>query len=125
MTTTHIRHGFGAVRPYLYGRFDTDALIRLLGGEEIERHDYPKGGAHVEARIGDSIIVLEAADPPHASGTPASVYVYVPDADDALQRAAEAGFQIIAAAEDKPYKERAGGVKDSFGNSWWVSTYKG
>ncbi|WP_437968435.1 hypothetical protein WMF04_03710 [Sorangium sp. So ce260] len=30
----------------------------------------------------------------------------------------------VAAPEDKPYDERAAGVKDSFGNIWWISTYK-
>jgi PhnB protein len=31
----------------------------------------------------------------------------------------------IAAPEDKPYQERQAGVRDSFGNVWWISTYRG
>ncbi len=41
------------------------------------------------------------------------------------QRALEMGAASIAAPEDKPYQERACGVRDSFGNAWYISTYVG
>jgi len=122
----HIRHGAGSVRPYLYGRLDMLELVkRAFGAVELERLETRNNGFHVEAKIGDSIIVMEACDPPHPSGKPASIYVYVEDVDAAYQRALEAGAISIAAPEDKPYQERAAGVMDSFGNTWWIATYTG
>jgi PhnB protein len=44
--------------------------------------------------------------------------------DDAYRRALEKGATSFAAPQDKPYSERQAGVKDSFGNIWWISTYK-
>jgi PhnB protein len=55
---------------------------------------------------------------------PASVYVYVSDVDAAYGRAMEAGAEEVAPPEDKPYGERVAGVKDSFGNTWWIATYQ-
>jgi PhnB protein len=122
----HIRHGVGSVRPYLYGRLDMLELVkRAFGAVELERLEAGKGGFHVEAKIGDSMIVMEVNDPPHPSGKPASIYVYIDDVDAAYQRALAAGATSVAAPEDKPYQERAAGVKDSFGNIWWIATYTG
>ena len=42
----------------------------------------------------------------------------------AYQRALQAGGSSIAEPEDKPYSERSAGVKDSFGNILWISTFK-
>jgi PhnB protein len=122
----HIRHGAGSVRPYLYGRLDMLELVkRAFGAVELERLETRNNGFHVEAKIGDSIVVMEACDPPHPSGKPASIYVYVEDVDAAYQRALEAGAISIAAPEDKPYQERAAGISDSFGNTWWIAMYTG
>src|SRR5271167_1517425 len=116
--TRHIRHGVGSVRPYLYGRLDMLQLVRrAFGAVELDHLEAGKG-FHVEAKIGDSVIVMEVADPPHPTGKPASIYVYVEDVDAAYARA-------LAAPEDKPYQERAAGVKDSFDNTWWIATYTG
>jgi PhnB protein len=123
--TKHIRHGVGSVRPYLYGRLDMLELVkRAFGAVELEHLPVGKG-AHVEAKIGDSMIVMEVSDPPHPGGMPASIYVYIDDVDAAYQRALAAGATSVAAPEDKPYQERAAGVKDSFGNTWWIATYTG
>jgi len=124
----HIRHGRGSVRPYVYGDLELPKFVReVFGAKEIEHHDYPSGGAHIEAAIGDSIIVLEAAPSfPSKSGvTKNSIYVYVPDVDAVYKRALAVGATSISAPEQKPYQERACGVKDSFGNIWYISTYTG
>jgi PhnB protein len=123
--TKHIRHGVGSVRPYLYGRLDMLELVkRAFGAVELERLE-AGNGYHVEAKIGDSMVVMEVGDPPHPGGTPASIYVYIDDVDAAYQRALAAGATSVAAPENKPYQERAAGIKDSFGNTWWIATYTG
>ena len=121
----HIRHGFGAVRPYLYGRGDSGEFIKqVFGAEILENLPVGNKGFHIEARIGDSALVIEAGDPPHPGGKPASIYVYVEDVDAAYARAIKFGATSVAAPEDKPYQERGCGVRDSFGNTWYIATYK-
>jgi PhnB protein len=121
---THVRHGMGAARPYVYCALATWTLVReAFGAVEVERHVFGPQAMHVEARLGDSMLVLEASDPPDPRGFPGSVYVYVPDVDAAHRRAVELGAQSVAAPQDKPYQERQAAVRDSFGNVWWISTY--
>jgi PhnB protein len=122
--TSYVRHGVGTVRPYLYGNLDLIEFVeQVFGAVELERFAFDAAHFHVEAAIGDSVVVLEVGDPPPPRGAPASVYVYVPDVDAAYGRALEAGAEEVSPPEDKPYKERAAGVKDSFGNTWWIATY--
>ncbi|MGA7873788.1 MAG: VOC family protein [Candidatus Binatus sp.] len=101
-----------------------ELVKRAFGAVELQRLGVGRG-FHVEAKIGDSMVVMEVCDPPHPGGKPASIYVYVDDVDAAYQRALAAGATSITAPEDKPYQERAAGVKDSFGNIWYIATYTG
>jgi uncharacterized glyoxalase superfamily protein PhnB len=122
----HVRHGFSSVRPYVHGPTNLWDLAReAFGAVEVERHEFGPRSFHIEARIGDSIVVLETGDPPHPSGTPGSIYLYVPDVDAAYRRALELGATPVEAPQDKPYQERSAGVRDSFGNIWFISTYRG
>lgn len=123
----HIRHGRGAVRPYLYAHYELPAFLQeVFGAQEIERHDMGEQSAHVELAIGDSVLVVEAgALPPSVTPTVASVYVYVEDVDAAYARALEAGATAVAAPEDKHYAERGAAFQDAGGNTWYVSTYTG
>jgi PhnB protein len=107
------------------GNLDLIKFVQdVFGAVELERSEFGPRSFHVEAAIGDSVVVLEVSDPPHANAAPASVYVYVPDVDAAYGRALEAGAEEIAPPKDKPYDERSAGVKDSFGNTWWIATYQ-
>lgn len=126
MSTAHpyIRHGFGSVRPYLYGNLDLlDFVKQAFGAEVLETVEGPKG-AHVEVQIGDAVVVLELGEVPETT-TISSVYVYVKDIDAIYQRALQAGGISVGEPADKPYQERNAGVKDSFGNIWWIGTYIG
>jgi len=121
----YIRHGVGAARPYLYGHLDLPEFVkRTFGAVELERVGDDKG-FHVESKIGDSVVVMETGEfPPKVTPTRASVYVSVEDVDAAYKRALECGATSLAVPEDKPYDERSAGVRDTFGNTWWISTFK-
>ncbi|HEY1391038.1 MAG TPA: VOC family protein [Ktedonobacterales bacterium] len=124
-TQRYVRHGFGAARPYIYGNADLPEFLRqVFGAEEIERANYDDTSAHVEMSIGDSVVVVET-NATHETVTRSSVYVYVPDVDAAYQRALQLGATSLAEPADKPYLDRNAGVKDSFGNSWWIGTHLG
>jgi PhnB protein len=121
----HIRHGFGTVRPDIYGGLDLpDFAQRVVGAVELERHDFNERSFHYEGRIGDSVVVIEAGDlPAHVSGTKASIYVYVDDVDETYTRALHLGATSVAEPEDKPYQERSAGFIDRSGNTWWILQY--
>ena len=115
----YIRHGIGAVRPYLYGDQSSLDLAAALGGEVVEN-----AHGHMEIRLGDGMIVIEfKADWP-ADKPRQSVYVYVPDVD-AHAAAVRAGATAVEAPKDQRYQERSGTLRDRFGNTWYVSTYTG
>ena len=121
----HVRHGFGCVRPYVHGHLAMWDMVKdAFGAVELERQEFGPTSFHIEAQIGDSMIVLETGDPPSSEGVPGSIYVYVPDVDESYRQALDRGAVSIAAPEEKPYQERAAGVRDTFGNVWWISTYR-
>jgi PhnB protein len=116
----HVRHGLGAVRPYLYGDQSTLDLVAALGGEIVEN-----ANDHIEIKLGDAIVVVEFKQDWPADQKRQSVYAYVPDVDAAYAAAVRAGAISIEEPKDKPYRERAGTLRDRYGNTWYVSTYTG
>jgi PhnB protein len=95
-----------------------------FGGVEVERQQMGPESFHIEMRITDSVIALETGSPLPPDYTVASIYVYVPDVDAAYERALEKGATPIAPPEEKPYNERAAGIRDSLGNVWWIATFR-
>jgi PhnB protein len=119
----YVRHGVGAVRPYLFGHVDIIEFVKtVFDAEELERFQFgDKEEYHVEMKIGDSVVVLEAGGD-NQNAERACVYVYVPDVDATYQKALAAGATSVDAPSDKTYQERAAGVKDTFGNIWYIAT---
>jgi len=121
----YVHPGKGTMRPYVYGRLDLpDFVKKVFDAVELERNKLPSG-FHIQTEIGDSVMVLSAMDPPYEEATRGSIYVYVPNVDATYQRALAAGATSISQPTDKPWKGRAAGVRDSFGNVWYLETYKG
>jgi len=92
----HVRHGAGSVRPFLHGGTDMLELVRqAFGAVELERQGTRNNGFHVEARIGDSIIVMEACDalPGTRRQSQRFVWEYVVDSD--LYRMMKFGWQNV------------------------------
>jgi len=120
----HVRHGRGAVRPYLHAPWSVVEFLKTsLGARELERHPFSPESAHVELAIQDSIVVIEAGPlPPEHPGWTGSIYVYVPDVDAVWADAMRAGMTPVAEPADKPYGERQAGFRDPMGNTWWVAT---
>jgi PhnB protein len=70
-------------------------------------------------------LVLSAMEPPYEEATRASIYVYVADVDATFERARVAGAIPLGKPTDRPFQERNVGVRDTFGNVWYVATYTG
>lgn len=121
----YARHGRGTARAYVHAHADAIELCKAAFEAEIIESVGESGSAHVELSIGDSMIVIEVGESFPGDPAPCSVYIYVPDVDAAYERAVAAGARPLAEPVDKPYQERQGGVTDSYGNTWWLSTYTG
>ena len=77
---------------------------------------------HGELRIGDAVIMFAEAGG-QFSVMNAGMYIYVEHADDTYKKALEAGAVTVEGQEpsDKDYG-RTCGVKDPFGNTWWITS---
>jgi len=118
--------GYHAVTPYLVvdgaARL-IDFLEEVFDAEQVERLAAPGGRiGHAEVRIGDSRVMLGDAHGDHAP-MQTMLYVYVDDVDATFQRALAAGAMSVQAPADQFYGDRNGGVKDLFGNLWWIATH--
>jgi PhnB protein len=78
--------------------------------------------AHVEFRIGDSMLMMGEAMPDWPA-QPSSIFLYVEDADAAYRRALDAGATTLQEPGDHDEGDRRGGVKDPSGISWWIATH--
>ena len=118
--------GYHTVTPYLKveGVAELiDFLKQAFDAVETERLPGPDGKVgHAEVRIGDSVVMMgETSD---GNPMPAMIYLYLEDVDAAYKRALEAGATSLMEPADQFYGDRSGGVKDAFGNFWWVATRK-
>jgi PhnB protein len=125
LAPTDIREGFTTITPYLMVREAglVDFLAQVFGAEETYSARGSAGGMHREVRVGDSMMMIGEAGPEGIMPfRPAAFHVYVKDVDAAFQRALAAGAESMGEPADRPYGERAGFVKDAFGNHWYIAT---
>jgi uncharacterized glyoxalase superfamily protein PhnB len=132
-----VPEGFHTVTPHLICDNAAQAIDwykRALGADEISRHVGPDGKImHAEIRIGDSRIMLNDAmmggkGPKALGGSPASLWVYVEDADALFNRAVAAGAKVpsgpMGAMADQFWGDRCGNFTDPHGYSWTIATHK-
>ncbi len=124
MAATYISRGYHAVTPYLVVK-GADKLIDFLkqafGAHVVLQMPGADGGSHNEVKIGDSKIMI-GERPGEFTPVTAMLYLYVPDTDAAYNRALAMGATSIEKPNDQAYGERRAGVKDSFGNTWYMAT---
>jgi PhnB protein len=123
---TYIPEGLNNVNVYMHpwrGEPVINFLKRAFGAEELGKYASPDGIIHhAEIRVGSSVVELGEAHGPYEP-MQSMFYVYVPDCDAVYQRALKAGATSISEPTDHPYGDRSGGVKDPFGNQWYIATH--
>ena len=77
---------------------------------------------HAQARIGDSLIMIATASEDFPA-FPFMLNVYVDDVDAAFAKAVQQDATPLREPADQFYGDRTGGVVDSQGNQWWMSTH--
>jgi PhnB protein len=128
VVTTAVREGFTTITPSLRVREAglLDFLTRVFGAVETSRTLDSAGGVHREVRIGNSMLMIgEGGTAGAVPIRPAEFHVYVEDVDAAFERALAAGATSFGEPADRPYGERAGFVRDAFGNHWFIATHLG
>jgi PhnB protein len=117
--------GVPSVQPYLH-LHNSEKMIPFLenafGGAVLGSvPTSPEGHVlHATVRIGDNTLELDEAHG-EFQPMPCHLHLHVDDADAMYARALRAGATSIDAPSDKPYG-RSGGVKDAFGNSWYMTS---
>lgn len=121
-----IPEGFHSVTPFLIvdNAKKFIEFIKSAFGAEVNflLEEENKMVQHAAVKIGNSIIMLADSMegmPPETS----MLFVYVDDMDAVYKKAVQAGAKPIREPLDEFYGDRAGCVKDDWGNTWWVATH--
>jgi PhnB protein len=133
---SYIPKDYNSVTPYLVIKGAAKAIDyykKVFGAVETVRMGGPDGKiGHAELKIGNSHIMLADENPAmgegHTSpatvgGSPVSLYVYLPDVDSVVEKAAAEGAKIMKPVQDQFYGDRSGFIQDPFGHLWGIATH--
>ena len=123
-TSNYIPEGYNAVMPYLIIK-GADKFINFMKSvfgatEKFKEMRDEHTIMHAELDVDGSIVMFaESTDeyPPQTAG----MFVYVVNADETYKKALEAGGTNVMEPADREYG-RACGVKDPYGNTWWITS---
>ena len=121
-----VPEGFRTVTPYLIAD-NAPGLIefmeRAFDGKVTFRMDGDDGKiTHATVAIGDSTVMLADAMNGMSPQT-AMLYLYLEDADATFRKAVQANATVLQEPKTEFYGDRAGAVKDQWGNVWWMATH--
>jgi uncharacterized glyoxalase superfamily protein PhnB len=118
--------GYHTITPYLIVKGAAEFIEftkQAFAAQEKERFPTPDGKViHAEVKIGDSIMMLSDSSA-EFEPTRSSIHLYVDDVDATYKRAMELGGESLREPGDQFYGDRSAGVKDRFGNQWWLATH--
>jgi uncharacterized glyoxalase superfamily protein PhnB len=121
-----IPEGMQSVTPYLVVDGAND-LIRFIeqsfNGKQLSIMKTKDGRVmHAAVQIGSSqIMVSDSTDKYPAASS--RLYLYVENVDDTFKKAINAKGTSLREPTDEFYGDRSGGIKDSWGNEWWIATH--
>jgi PhnB protein len=109
---------------------EIDFCVRTFEADVLNRRPGPDGSvAHALLTIGGEMVMIEAEWPtlpsraPTADGSsPVVIFVYVPDADQTVERASACGGKVLVPAQDQFWGDRTAWVMDPSGHVWTVAT---
>jgi PhnB protein len=118
--------GLFNMNPYLHPR-RAEPLIsflkRAFGAEELAKYASPDGVVnHAVVKVGDSVLEMGEAHGKYQT-MEAMFYLYVPNMDAVYRQALVVGATSFQEPTDQSYGDRNAGVKDAFGNKWYIATH--
>ena len=122
-----IPDGFHSVTPLMMVS-EADKLIKFIGeafdGKQTSMFRTKDNQVmHATVRIGDSEIMISDAMERTPPGT-SRLYLYVEDVDKVYNQALHAKATSLRSPTDEFYGDRSAGVRDTWGNEWWIATHK-
>ena len=133
---SYIPKDYNTITPYLIIKGASQAIDyykKVFGATELMRMNGPDGKVgHAELKIGNSHVMLADENPAMGQGhtsaatigqSPVSLYVYLPDVDAVVKKAATEGAKILKPVENQFYGDRSGFIQDPFGHLWGVATH--
>jgi uncharacterized glyoxalase superfamily protein PhnB len=116
--------GYQRVMPYLIVK-DAAGLFTFMqdifqAKEKMKAMNDDGSLMHGEIQVGDSTIMIAEASGQWPVNN-AGIFIYVPDVDETYKKSISAGCTSINEPANMDYG-RSCGVKDPFGNIWWITS---
>ena len=111
-----------------------DFYKKAFGAEEVHRVPAEDGKRlmHAEMKFGAGTLYLcddfpeygdgKSRTPAALGGSPVIIHQYVPNVDDAVKRAVDAGATVVMPPADMFWGDRYASILDPFGHSWSLAT---
>lgn len=133
MSVSPIPDGYTTITPFLVvddGAAAIDFYTLVFGARLIDRMDGPDGTvAHAELDFGNGRLQLSdpnakfgLAPPARADSVDHAYVIYVPDVDNVVRRAVDAGATAREEVSTFVTGDRFGSIIDPFGHRWAVMT---
>ena len=121
----NIPKGQQAVMPYLIlknANHFIDFTKHVFDAENTltVHHEDGRTIRHAQISIGGSTIMFAESSEAYPTQN-ANMFVYVDDADATYEKALSFNAISLMPPDDQPYG-RSCGVKDPFGNTWWITS---
>ena len=125
-TVRAVPEGFQSVTPYLIVE-NAARLIDFIknafdGKVTFITHGENKRIMHATVSIGSSTIMISDTMEDMKPQT-AMLYLYLEDADGVYKKAIDAKASSVQEPRTEFYGDRAGAVRDAWGNIWWIATH--
>lgn len=121
---TYHSEGAPTIQPYLHPTKAArliDFIVNAFDAEETGRAEENGSILHTTIKIADGAIELTDATNEYPP-MPGTFYLYVPDVDASYKKALDAGATSIYPPTNHDYGDRGAGVKDPFGDTWYLGT---
>ncbi|MFT5743170.1 MAG: PhnB protein [Paracoccaceae bacterium] len=97
-------------------------VTEVFGGAIIKEDRYDSGRIqHARIKIGASILMLNEATDTYPANT-SQMHLYVRDVSTTFAAALNAGATALMQPNIRPHGDQMAGIKDPFGNIWWIAT---
>lgn len=121
-----VPEGFHTVTPFLIAK-EAHKLIEFMqkafNGKVTYMMKSDDGMVqHATVMIGDSTVMVSEGTEQYRPVS-CMLHLYVEDSDAVYQSALKAGAESIREPKDEFYGDRSSGVRDSWGNQWWIATH--
>lgn len=124
-----------ALTPYLYVEGADKALAyyeKVFNAKTRFKMDAPDGRLlHAEVIVNGALFMMGEANaemkmqsPKMIGGSPAGIFVYVPDVDAAFQAALASGAREVRPCDNMFWGDRTACIVDPFGHNWTIATHQ-